>query len=56
MDKNLSQKTALIGNLSRNKYQPRDVFDEQKLEELAKSIEKNGIIQPIAVRKTGRGN
>ena len=54
MDKNLSQKTALIGNLSRNKYQPRDVFDEQKLEELAKSIEKNGIIQPIAVRKTGK--
>ena len=54
IDKNLSQKTALIGNLSRNKYQPRDVFDEQKLEELAKSIKKNGIIQPIAVRKTGK--
>ena len=30
------------------------VFDEQKLEELAKSIKKNGIIQPIAVRKTGK--
>ncbi len=54
IDENLSQKTALIGNLSRNKYQPRNVFDEQKLEELAKSIRKNGIIQPIAVRKTGK--
>ncbi len=54
IDENLSQKTALIGNLSRNKYQPRDVFDQQKLEELAKSIKKNGIIQPIAVRKTGK--
>ena len=54
IDKNLSQKSALIGNLSRNKYQPRNVFDEQKLEELAKSIKKNGIIQPIAVRKTGK--
>ena len=50
----MSQKSALIGNLSRNKYQPRNVFDEQKLEELAKSIKKNGIIQPIAVRKTGK--
>ena len=54
IDKSLSQKSALIGNLSRNKYQPRNVFDEQKLEELAKSIKKNGIIQPIAVRKTGK--
>ncbi len=54
IDKRLSQKSALIGNLSRNKYQPRNVFDEQKLEELAKSIKKNGIIQPIAVRKTGK--
>ena len=45
-----SQK-ALIGELVRNKYQPRTIFDEDKLEELSKSIQKNGIIQPIAVRK-----
>ena len=42
---------ALIGELARNKYQPRTIFDESKLEELAASIKKNGIIQPIAVRK-----
>ena len=42
---------ALIGELARNKYQPRTIFDERKLEELALSIKKNGIIQPIAVRK-----
>ena len=42
---------ALIGELARNKYQPRTTFDERKLEELASSIKKNGIIQPIAVRK-----
>ena len=42
---------ALIGELARNKYQPRSVFDESKLEELSQSIKKNGIIQPIAVRK-----
>ena len=41
---------ALIGELVRNKYQPRSVFDESKLEELSQSIKKNGIIQPIAVR------
>ena len=42
---------ALIGEIARNKYQPRSIFDESKLEELASSIKKNGIIQPIAVRK-----
>tara|TARA_B100001248_G_scaffold142297_1_gene106845 strand:+ start:1743 stop:2597 length:855 start_codon:yes stop_codon:yes gene_type:complete len=39
-----------ISDLSRNPYQPRQSFSEEKLEELAKSIRKNGIIQPIAVR------
>ncbi len=42
---------VLIGELARNKYQPRTVFDENKLDELSSSIKKNGIIQPIAVRK-----
>ena len=39
-----------IANLLRNPYQPRQNFKEEKLEELANSIRKNGIIQPIAVR------
>ncbi len=39
-----------IGDLSRNPYQPRQIFHEEKLEELANSIKKNGVIQPIAVR------
>ena len=39
-----------ISDLSRNPYQPRQIFSEQKLEELANSIKKKGIIQPIAVR------
>ena len=42
---------ALIGELARNKYQPRSIFDEEKLNELSESIKKNGIIQPSAVRK-----
>tara|TARA_B100000963_G_scaffold257218_1_gene225673 strand:- start:11830 stop:12684 length:855 start_codon:yes stop_codon:yes gene_type:complete len=42
--------TVPIADLSRNPYQPRQNFREEKLEELVKSIRKNGIIQPIAVR------
>ncbi len=41
---------AAIADLTRNPYQPRQNFKEEKLEELANSIKKNGIIQPIAVR------
>ena len=45
------QKYALIGDLEKSKYQPRTVFDEAKLDELANSIKKNGLIQPIDVRQ-----
>ena len=39
-----------IADLERNKYQPRTIFDEEKLSELSSSIKENGVIQPIAVR------
>ena len=42
--------TVSISDLSRNPYQPRQYFSEEKLEELVNSIKKNGVIQPIAVR------
>ena len=45
------QTKALIGDLNRNKFQPRIIFDNNKLDELSKSIKKNGVIQPIAVRE-----
>ncbi len=35
-----------------NPYQPRNVFEEEALNELADSIEKIGVIQPITVCKT----
>ena len=41
----------LISDLVPNKYQPRKLFDEGNLEELASSIKERGIIQPIIVRK-----
>ena len=52
-EKKISQKSlrAGISDLRPNKYQPRIHFNEEKLSELANSIKKNGIIQPIAVRK-----
>ena len=45
-----------IEELSPNRYQPRKDFDEKELRSLASSIKKNGIIQPIVVRRSGAGN
>ena len=44
------QNKVSISDLSGNPYQPRQSFNEKKLDELSNSIKKNGIIQPIAVR------
>ena len=40
-----------INEINLSKFQTRKKFDEEKLKELSKSIEKNGLIQPIIVRK-----
>ena len=48
--KNSETKRVSISDLTRNPYQPRETFNEFKLDELTNSIKKNGIIQPIAVR------
>lgn len=37
-----------------NKTQPRKIFDEDKLRDLAKSIEENGVLQPLTVRKVSQ--
>ena len=36
-----------------NPFQPRKIFDESELEELAKSLQTHGLMQPIAVRQVG---
>jgi len=41
----------LIKNITLNPFQPRTSFDEETLNELVKSVEEHGIIQPITVRK-----
>ena len=38
-----------------NPFQPRTSFDEQSLEELASSIKKLGIVQPLTVREISNG-
>lgn len=41
-----------ISELRSNPYQPRKVFDEEKLQELANSIKEHGVFQPIIVKKS----
>ncbi|WP_210619635.1 nucleoid occlusion protein [Mammaliicoccus lentus] len=38
-----------------NRYQPRKVFDESKIKELAQSIKEHGLLQPIVVRPIEEG-
>jgi len=44
-----------LSELRSNPYQPRQVFDEEKLQELAESIKEFGVIQPIIVKKSIKG-
>jgi ParB family chromosome partitioning protein len=44
-----------LDRLTPNRFQPRTVIDEPKLEDLARSIEGSGIIQPIVVRPLDGG-
>ena len=44
-----------IDDLRPNPYQPRTIFDEDALNELAESIRENGVFQPIIVKKSIKG-
>lgn len=44
--------TLPVDRIKANSYQPRRIFAEEKLNELAESIKANGIIQPLIVTKT----
>jgi len=45
-----------IENIFRDENQPRKEFDKEKIEELAQSIDKNGLIQPLILTKKGDNN
>ena len=48
-------KQIKISELRSNPYQPRKIFDDQALEELASSIKEHGVFQPIIVKKSIKG-
>ena len=51
MDNNTEVVYLYLDDIIPNRFQPREVFDEQALKELAVSIKEHGVIQPIIVRK-----
>ncbi|MFV5991801.1 ParB/RepB/Spo0J family partition protein [Streptomyces sp. NPDC056231] len=44
---------VLLGSITPNPRQPREVFDEDALAELVTSIKEVGLLQPVVVRKLG---
>ena len=52
----ISSLNISISDLLSHKFQPRKIFDESSLQDLANSIKERGIIQPIIVRKSKTDN
>ena len=46
---------APVDRLSPNPFQPRRSFTQESLEELAESIRRHGVLQPVVVRPSGDG-
>lgn len=44
-----------LSEIKPNPFQPRRVFDQEKIDELAQSIREHGIFQPIIVKKVQNG-
>ena len=59
MDQNTGNENKItylrLDDIIPNRFQPREVFDETGLEELADSIREHGVIQPIIVRPIENG-
>lgn len=43
-----------IDQIEPNRYQPRSIFNQEKIEELSQTIHTHGMIQPIVVRKIAK--
>jgi ParB/RepB/Spo0J family partition protein len=55
VNKGESVQNLRLCDISRDESQPRTVFDDQSLLELATDIEQHGLLQPILVREDGHG-
>lgn len=51
----IKYKTVSLDRLAPNPLQPRRAFKENRLKELAESLKRNGIMQPLLVRPEGTG-
>ena len=49
-DRNSNVESIQIERIVPNRYQPRQVFEPNKIKELAESIHEHGLLQPIVVR------
>lgn len=44
-----------ISKISPSKYQPRELFKKDRLQELMSSIKEKGVVQPVLIRETAQG-
>lgn len=54
LNKETKPQEIKINDILPNPYQPRQIFDEDKLQELADSIKEYGIVEPLIVRVKGK--
>ncbi len=45
----------ILAQIKPNPFQPRRIFDEDKIDELAQSIKEHGVFQPIILKKVNQG-
>ncbi|MAW53180.1 MAG: chromosome partitioning protein ParB [Geminicoccus sp.] len=50
-----AQQLVAVTDLSPSPFQPRQIFDPERLDELAASIRSQGVIQPLLVRQASEG-
>ena len=50
-----SNTSLMLADIKPNPYQPREIFDEEKLRELADSIKEHGVFTPVLVRRAPDG-
>ena len=55
-DVDLASTTEIsVRDIVANRFQPRRIFDPEKLAELAESIKQYGVLQPVVVRRMAKG-